>query len=728
MPNFEDETRVSGAQFRLDGDVSGHKAGEILGGKYKIVALLGKGGMGTVYQVQQVFLNVDLALKILDGKQHLNESQMRRFRQEAKAAYSLNHPGLVKVHDFGLLDNEQPYLVMDLIRGKTLSEYIKEFGPMPLHEACEVFIQAANSLYYAHQQSVIHRDIKPSNIMLLEGATSGTPGSVAIVDFGIAKVVGEEIGEMQALTRTGEVFGSPLYMSPEQCSGESVDHRSDIYSLGCALFETLTGAPPHIGANALRTMMLHQTSPAPLLKDASLGLDFPASIEQILKKMLEKAPQNRYQNLEDVARDLAEVSVNVGPKGPFEQSKINQERNRENKKNTDQAQKNRPHESRKKLKLIGAVSLAITGFAITTIAVFNNFEKSNLQNSAKTYSNTAALSRTNIQDSGSSIIDGANSYNQKDYENVTRSREDFAAADRIKAVVIREGSKKVRQINFPKSAIGAYEYEHNENHLEARGTVTVPATGHLQLIVGERFPASFYSPTVLKKIEPDIFRGLAVTAPSMQMDAKTTPLENEKANSDNTADVLWIASNWTNLREVVISCLVINRSTIKALASFKHLDDLQVYKVKGSEIELANQPFLRKLKLLKLNNAAATDILKTVSGSKALTHLYLESNNLTAADCENIAHCQNIEELCLGGNKLTDAMLEEIEKMKSLRQLTIADVPMVSRQVRELLKIPGLQYLILVGTAHNCLDANPVEDSRLKVLDRHQSSILKDFE
>src|SRR5262249_45675712 len=158
-----------------------------------------------------------------------------------------------------LLEDDQPYLVMDFVNGITLSEKLKRDGPMSARTATRVFAQVCFGLSYAHDQGIVHRDIKPSNIMLVDGATLGAEGSVKIVDFGLAKLTASDDGEIQALTRTGEIFGSPLYMSPEQCTSGVVDHRSDIYSLGCVLFEALTGAPPHMGQTALTTMMKHQS-------------------------------------------------------------------------------------------------------------------------------------------------------------------------------------------------------------------------------------------------------------------------------------------------------------------------------------------------------------------------------------------------------------------------------------------------------------------------------------
>ncbi len=280
------------------------KPGQIVGNRYKILSLVACGGMGTVYKVEQVYLGKVLALKVLSTR-CVSDLTVRRFQHEARAAFGIDHPNLISVHDFGLLDEKVPFLVMDFVSGQSLSERIRSHGMLTLAEAVPVFLRICFGLGYAHGQGVIHRDIKPSNIMLVDNVSPAEEGSVKIVDFGIAKFTQLEKNDIQALTRTGEVFGSPLYMSPEQCTGSPVDLRSDIYSLGCVFFEALAGTTPFVGANALTTMMQHMGEKAPSLKEASMGKEFPPLIEQIIAKMLAKNVNDRYQSLAQVAGDLA---------------------------------------------------------------------------------------------------------------------------------------------------------------------------------------------------------------------------------------------------------------------------------------------------------------------------------------------------------------------------------------------------------------------------------------
>ena len=286
-----------------DGTDTEFEPGHMLGGRYQVISCLGRGGMGIVYKVKQFFLDKELALKTI-SKQCLTETSIRRFQQEALTSFAIDHPNVIMVNDFGLLDDDTPFLVMELLNGETLADRLKDCSRLSVDDAVGLFIQVCFGMSYAHSKGIVHRDIKPTNIMILRNMPFGTEGSVKVVDFGIAKYSAREGGEVQALTRTGEVFGSPLYMSPEQCQGGAVDHRSDIYSLGCVMFESLTGTLPFIGDNALLTMLKHQTDIAPTLREVS-GNTYPKALEAIIAKMLAKQPSQRYQSLGDVAMELA---------------------------------------------------------------------------------------------------------------------------------------------------------------------------------------------------------------------------------------------------------------------------------------------------------------------------------------------------------------------------------------------------------------------------------------
>lgn len=271
-------------------------------GNYEILSVVGRGGMSIVFKARHRIMRKVVAIKMLHSHLVMSEQNIKRFQQEARAAASISHPNVLTVHDFGVNEEGHPYLVMDYLEGRSLSDVVKSQGRMPVKEALDVFIQACDALYDAHQQGIIHRDLKPSNIMLVQSADGRT--LVKIVDFGIAKIMPREGEESLGLTQTGEVFGSPLYMSPEQCMGQSLDHRSDIYSFGCVMYETLCGKPPFAGAHVLETLHKHMNEPAPPLTVSGCPDFTRERLDGIVFKSLEKDPAKRFQSMLKLKQEL----------------------------------------------------------------------------------------------------------------------------------------------------------------------------------------------------------------------------------------------------------------------------------------------------------------------------------------------------------------------------------------------------------------------------------------
>lgn len=280
----------------------GFKEGDLIGDSYRILSFIGEGAMGEVYRAKHEMMPREYALKVLNTNQ-ITENSWRRFQIEAQAIARMNHPNVVVIYNLGVHAGRLPFYVMDLLSGESLFDKLNRIEQLSVAEALPLFIQVCEGLGYAHKKGIVHRDIKPHNIVVLsEPEASGA--LVKIVDFGIAKLAETRDPQNQQLTKMGEVFGTPYYMSPEQSMGQRVDGRSDIYSLGCTLFETLVSAPPFRGKSSTETMLLHQTQQPPTLAKASGGQTFPDSVEFIVAKMLAKEPMERYQSMEAVKHDL----------------------------------------------------------------------------------------------------------------------------------------------------------------------------------------------------------------------------------------------------------------------------------------------------------------------------------------------------------------------------------------------------------------------------------------
>ena len=275
-------------------------AGDEVEGRYKIIGQIGVGGMGSVYKAEHVVLGKTIALKILSNELVDDKTMMSRFEQEAKACASLSHPNLVSVYDCGSTSRGEPYLIMEFLQGVDLFQTIKAEKKIEVDRFLNIFIQVASGLAHAHDAGVIHRDLKPSNIILTEGAEGKEQPKV--VDFGVAKI--EELlgGEIQVLTQTGEVLGSPSYMSPEQCRGGSIDVQSDIYSLGCVMYEALTGKQAFPGASMITIMTMQLEDDAKPI--TSLDEKIPADLNTVIMKCLEKEPEDRYQSMLELREEL----------------------------------------------------------------------------------------------------------------------------------------------------------------------------------------------------------------------------------------------------------------------------------------------------------------------------------------------------------------------------------------------------------------------------------------
>ncbi len=270
---------------------------------YEIIERIGEGGMSVVYKANHLGLRKHVAVKMLLPHLVDNASSLQRFQQEAQAASTLKHHGVVTVLDFGVFDGRQPYLVMDFLTGQPLSAVIRNEGRMPASRAVPIFIQICDALAAAHDLKIVHRDLKPSNIIL----ETQNPDTIKIVDFGIAKILPHEGTDAIALTQTGEVFGSPLYMSPEQCKGEKLDARVDIYSMGCLMYEMLSGSPPIGGANMLEILYRHINETPKEFKQLAKetkDLSIPKPLEAIVFKALAKDPADRYQSMHALELDL----------------------------------------------------------------------------------------------------------------------------------------------------------------------------------------------------------------------------------------------------------------------------------------------------------------------------------------------------------------------------------------------------------------------------------------
>ncbi|MEU6510143.1 protein kinase [Streptomyces sp. NPDC046942] len=257
----------------------------VLSGRYELVEKLGQGGMGTVHRGVDRQLRRTVAVKLLSSQLAHDPQSRARFRREAHAAAALNHPAVATIHDVGEEphpDGPQPYLVMEYVQGATLAEALRG-GPLPVAEAIKAACAVLDALQHSHERGIVHRDIKPSNIMLTG------PDTVKVLDFGIAKAFAETATR---ITGSGAAIGTPAYLSPEQINGAEIDHRADLYAMGCLLHELLTGRPPFRGESPFAVMHQHLfAEPEPVSR---LRPQIPPAVEAVILRALGKDPEERF--------------------------------------------------------------------------------------------------------------------------------------------------------------------------------------------------------------------------------------------------------------------------------------------------------------------------------------------------------------------------------------------------------------------------------------------------
>lgn len=268
-------------------------------GEFKLLRRLGKGGMADVWLAEQTSLKRNVALKLLRSELMEDGNYVLRFQTEAKAAAGLNHPNIVQVYTVGS-EKGQHFIAQEYVHGQTLKALLVKRGPLDLSLALMIMRQVAAALQAAGEQGIVHRDIKPENIML------NRKGEVKVADFGLAQLQG---GERLNLTQEGVTMGTPLYMSPEQVSGQKVDQRSDIYSFGIMCYHMLAGAPPFVGENAVSVAVkhLHETPQ----QISEVRPDLPPAVCAVIQRMIAKRPEQRYQDAQSIVNDVRKLAKAV---------------------------------------------------------------------------------------------------------------------------------------------------------------------------------------------------------------------------------------------------------------------------------------------------------------------------------------------------------------------------------------------------------------------------------
>lgn len=619
----------------------------IIDEKYRVINTLGVGGMGIVYRVEQLSLNSERALKTIHTDK-LSDAVWQRFQREAKAACRLDHSNLVKVFDYGLLEKVTPYYVMEIVQGQTLSARIKLLGTLSLEQCLNVFIPTAFALAYAHEKKIIHRDMKPANIMFSE--TNGKISEVKVLDFGIAKLISD--GNLtNALTKPGEVIGSPHFMSPEQSWGGKIDARSDIYSLGCSMFEALTGLPPFIAKNAVQVIMLHQSSPAPTLAQIAPNIEFGESIEQIIRVMLAKDPNHRYQSMDELAQDLISVKNSKQPR--FAQAQEKQ----------SEHQANLPAAKTIATKTITKEDTFDDDEDISSDTIDKISESQTITTNILSKVNVPALALTIILIVAATatliLLQPGLSHKTSEQTTAFRINSHDLPADSNKPFshsTTHASGQKVTVFEFPKEfSAGEISSLDGRHKLEARGEVTIP----FGALIGFRPSKEFLE-------KPELFRKFRA---------------NELAEIDVADRHMFSDKHLANMRHLVSICYLnlkdtnLSSSCINDLNCLTQLRELNATNTGIDDQALAKLSRLKNLEFLEAREfPALTKTIKALAGSTKLRKLSLSNTCTENYLLKEVAQCRQLNYLSLSQNrKVTAEGVKFLLPLTQLNHLNLLD-------------------------------------------------------
>ncbi|NVB41115.1 serine/threonine protein kinase [Pseudenhygromyxa sp. WMMC2535] len=303
-PGFEPSAEAG------EGSHAGKKDGhdpDLLGGCYQLLRPLGAGGMSEVYLARHERIGKQVAIKVLADKHRGKAVLVERFLLEARATAQVDHPNVIDISDFGETPQGAPYFVMEYLEGESLGETLRREGPLPWPRVAHFLLQIAEGLAAAHDLGVVHRDLKPDNCIRV--SAEGDPDFIKIIDFGVAKLLGEQATESGRLTKTGIVVGTPEYVAPEQAQGQEVDHRVDIYALGVLMTELLTGKLPFTGESYVEVLMAQSYDPAPRFAELAPSVEVPDGVEAIARKALQKQPDHRFESMAAFAEAIVGLGV-----------------------------------------------------------------------------------------------------------------------------------------------------------------------------------------------------------------------------------------------------------------------------------------------------------------------------------------------------------------------------------------------------------------------------------
>ena len=631
---------------------------------FEWLAVAGQGGMGTVYKARDRKLDRLMAVKVMQLDEDPRAADA--FLREAKAASKLHHPNIVTVADYGIMKDGRQFLAIEWIDGITLAHYIERHGCLSVEVAREIFIQILDGLSHAHKRNVIHRDIKPKNIML--SRTASGAWTVKLIDFGTAKDLTQEGFQ----TRAEDMACSPFYVSPERVDGLIVDHRSDLYSLGCTMFESLVGHPPFRGA-AMPVVMMHMNETPPTLEEIS-GKQFPLYMEQTIAKLLAKSPDDRFLDAEATKTALQERFVDDSEQLQFLTTRLNLSEGR-----IEQSEQR--HLS---AFAVGLIALAIACSCATAWAAFNFiFPAEEPTPKTKAESGSGAVS------GAAGLISGTDGEH-----GLTRTGDAISLSAPTKADIAKlkemTGIVHITITNCKNIPRKTFENLASQHEIQR---VDFDICSELDpIILGplKKFQNLEHICLTDCTVKPGFISELSKVRKLRRLDLKYSTIDNESLSEVN---------DLPNLKLLKIVGAGLHDNQVDMLTTQKQLEEYDF-----SE-NFLNGDFLAKLssrgsvdRISLHNNPIKPEALAHLKNYPSLTAIEYDANDLNALAIRNLATAPHLVNLSLPRARFTADAYSELGKFRRLVHLNLSNTQTTDTDLDKLATLVNLNYLNLSGS------------------------------
>lgn len=663
--------------------------GAVIDKKFRIISLIGQGGMGAVYRAHHQFLNKEIAIKTFKSTAYLKDA-WTQFQNEAKLLASLSDKHIIPVYDFGFADDQIPYYTMELLEGQPLDQKVAKEGPLPFAAAIDIFIQVCQGLAAAHKKGILHRDIKPANIFLepvssakeRSNKQSHSKFNVKLLDFGIAELATKQTVDEDTPIPRG-CFGSPLYMSPEQIYGGKLDQATDIYSCGCTFFQVLTGQPPFLGDDLWETLRLQLQELAPPLSKRLQGQIAPERLEKLISKMLAKKPDQRYKSIAEVETELRAIraislpSLSMGRANPHEPPSTTTEE--------DSLRDNTVSRKRSNFKLVvSAVSITFILLLGLGAAYLWSTDKSTTDKSVlpKITYVPVLFERTtgpkHDDPTAKTTKSGSNNYTN--------------IAKQTPFLVSPGASGKpdgMRHFKFPPNkSIGTLRSDPKMGKaygIDAKGDVAIPAGQKIYFLANQLLAQQ---PELFLRFGPDDLWGLEL------------PATNDR----------WLGSaqNWDDNRLKFIShlsglrCFTCNETEITAASepsfnALKNLDTLNLNNIDGDVSWVARLYCLPKLKCLSISGGlSCAPVLDRLAKGSQIEKLDLKRCQIGSGEIDVIVKLKTLKYLILNENTtVTDYCVGKLAALPNLTGLEINRTGITPGVDQELIKLRKINFILL---------------------------------